>query len=105
MYHSAGAKLSTQTQANLYRLLTECKKPTRSKNTNENISKVKCDLKLKYTNAPTTETIWSNLKKNKNITRKTREFFYCAIRGTYRIRKFWEHTNKNNELSDNGTSC
>lgn len=50
-------------------------------------------MKSRLGYSPTTETIWINLRKNKNIERKHREFLYATIRGTYRIGKFWEHAN------------
>ncbi|XP_006460379.1 hypothetical protein AGABI2DRAFT_177963 [Agaricus bisporus var. bisporus H97] len=92
-YYPRGAKLATQSQANLYKLLTEASNPPISKNTNENLSRIKEDIKSRFNYAPSTEKIWLNLRKNKNITRKIREFLFCAIRETYRIGKFWDHMN------------
>ncbi|XP_006457626.1 hypothetical protein AGABI2DRAFT_80128 [Agaricus bisporus var. bisporus H97] len=91
-YHPFGAKLASQTQANLYKLLTEAITPPTSKNMDENIRRIKEDFNLRFGYAPNTETIWNNLRKNKSIARKIREFLFSAIRETYRIGKFWEHT-------------
>ncbi|OSD00921.1 ribonuclease H-like protein [Trametes coccinea BRFM310] len=86
----SGAKLASITQRLAYAAIRErkCRTLQGRKTTEENLRKIKDDLKRAYGVSNTSEAIWSGTRK-RTMTREVAQFVWKAIHGAYMVGESW----------------
>jgi len=82
-----GAKLATMNQASLYTGILEQKKSLERMGTIVNLDLTRWAIKDLSDKLPTDRAIWKSIR-NKNITRKIREFLWKSMHNAHKCGKF-----------------
>ena len=85
-----GAKLSTMAQRDFYRGIKMANKPPPRRSTQRNLDRIQACATEYFNNSPTHAAIWKSTK-NKDFTKKTREFLWKCIHNAFKIGKFWDN--------------
>ena len=86
---TTGAALAKVSQSLIYQHLTNGEGIDRTATT-RSLEKVKAATKEIFGITPTDEAIWKGIR-NKDITKKIRDFLWKHAHGIYRLGKFWDH--------------
>ena len=86
---TTGAALARVSQSLIYQHLTNREKIERVA-TERSLEKIKIAAKEIFEVTPTSEAIWKGIR-NKDITKKIRDFLWKHAHGIYRLGKFWNH--------------
>jgi ribonuclease HI len=85
-----GAKLATMTQASLYMGILEQKKSQERMGTIVNLDLTRWAIKDLSDKLPIDSAIWKSIR-NKDITRKIREFLWKSMHNAHKCGKFWNN--------------
>ena len=85
-----GATLAKMEQRDFYCILRDKRKTPRRRTSELNVEMVQDALQETYNTKPTTERVWL-ATKHRDLTRKTRDFLWKCIQGTYKIGTYWSN--------------
>ena len=84
----SGAKLAALSQKDFYRAVLRLKRPQPRRSSEINVGRVQACAAEAYETAPTPESVWKSTR-NKDLTKKTREFLWKCLHDAFKIGKFW----------------
>jgi ribonuclease HI len=85
-----GATLAKMEQRDFYRILRDRRKIPRRTTADQTVENIQDALQETQNKRPTTERVWL-ATKHKDLTRKTRDFLWKGVQGTYKIGAYWSH--------------
>ena len=85
-----GATLAKLEQRDFYRILRDKRRKPPRRTSDWNVEMVQDALQETYGTKPTTERVWLATKQ-KDLTRKTRDFLWKSVQGTYKIGTYWSN--------------